>query len=68
MMRRARIHERLETLVGEGIIRDFYVQGNMPGLRWTLLGRGWDRTYTTVEIEAFLDGVALGHRTLVYGR
>ncbi len=62
MRRRERIRERIVSLEQLGVIRDWYVQGDMPGLRWTIIGHGWDRTYTTAEVEVFFDGVAIGRQ------
>lgn len=32
------------------------VQNQMPGKRWTISNGPWTRTFTTAELETFLDG------------
>lgn len=59
--RKGRIHAGLEDCEARGIIRSYYAQGGMPGLRWVLEGVGFHtRVYTTNEVEAFLLGASEG--------
>lgn len=42
-----------------GVIRDWMMQREMPGIRWQILpaNRSGMRTYTTAEAKAFILGV-----------
>jgi hypothetical protein len=59
MQRKNRLYVQLEHLEKIGIIRDdFYVQGDMPGLRWhfTTVAHGQSRAFNTNEMECFVMG------------
>ena len=61
-IRKSRIRRALTALVKAEVITDYDIQSNMPGLRWVLYGLpfyGTGRVYTTVEVEAFIDGASV---------
>ena len=50
----------LNQLIRVGVIDDYDIQSNMPGLRWVLYGLpfyGTGRAFTTAEVQVFLEGV-----------
>ena len=58
--RKQLIRRALSQLIRAGVIVDYDIQSNMPGLRWVLYGLpsyGTGRAYTTAEVEVFLEGV-----------
>ena len=58
--RKQLIRRALSQLIRAGVIVDYDIQSNMPGLRWVLYGLpsyGTGRAYTTGEGEVFLEGV-----------
>ncbi len=62
IVRKDRIRMALDALITEGVITDYSIQSNMPGLRWVLYGLpfyGTGRAYSTAGMEAFLDGVSI---------
>ena len=61
MNRKERIRRQLEYLCDIDVLDGWQLQGNMPGHRWTLWGKfSSGRSYTTTEVECFLDGVNAG--------
>ncbi len=57
--RTTQIRRALGRLQHHGVITDYDIQSNMPGLRWVLYGLpfyGTGRAYTTAEVEVFIDG------------
>ena len=61
MTRHERIRMSLRWAQSKGIIRGWYSQSAMPGVRWTLEGVGFHtRVYTSTEVEAFLLGASEG--------
>ncbi len=57
--RKQLIRRALSQLIRAGVIVDYDIQSNMPGLRWVLYGLpfyGTGRAYTTAEVEAFIEG------------
>ncbi len=59
MDRKESIQSSLDGLMRMGTIVDYQIHSNMSGLRWVLYGLpfyGTGRSYTTSEVEAFIDG------------
>ena len=54
--------ERLERAQEAGVVTDWYSYspGDNRGTRWVVWGPGYNRTFTTAEAEAFLDGIEAG--------
>lgn len=63
--RREGIIQRLNQCQERGILRDWYCQGDMPGIRWNLEGGAGaiftSRSYTTSQVEDFLVGALSGY-------
>ena len=58
--RKQLIQRQLNQLTRAGVIVDYDIQSNMPGLRWVLYGLpsyGTGRAFTTAEVKVFLEGV-----------
>jgi hypothetical protein len=59
MTRKDRIRQGLADCEQSGIVRSWYAQGYMPGLRWCVEISGvGSYTFSTAEVEAFLLGAA----------
>ena len=58
MARKGHIELRLGEAVGFGEVSDWYSYApGDRGVRWHVWGKGWSRTFSTAEVEAFLVGL-----------
>jgi hypothetical protein len=63
--RYARITNGLMYARKNGAVSDWIVSSPAGRTRWNVWGPGWERTFNTREIEAFLVGVYSGSETAV---
>ena len=66
--RKTRIRQSLDALIQTEVIGHYEIQSAMPGLRWTLYGLpsyGTGRSFSTLEVEAFIEGVVAGRQALI---
>jgi hypothetical protein len=55
-----RIKRELWNIRKDGVIENWVVGSPAGRTKWNVWGRGWERTFTTREVEAFLVGVGAG--------
>jgi hypothetical protein len=63
-IRHRHIQDQLDTYLALKVINLWYAQNAMPGKRWRVAAQGFDRTMSTVEVEVFLAGIAVGRTPL----
>lgn len=61
MSRKDALRARIDALGASGAVTGYYVQGGMPGLRWTLWGPGWERSRGTRETETLVSQLESAH-------
>ncbi len=56
------MRELLDHMIEQGVVTQYEIQSQMPGLRWTIVThlQGQGNSYTSAELDCWLDGAVAG--------